>query len=85
MIANAAYLQVCLIAYNLVQTFKSVALPKGWGKFEIKNLRFRLLCRAAKLIRHAGYVVSKVQDFTFFDVFAKARWAVLDPEPAASG
>jgi hypothetical protein len=83
--ANAAYLQVCLIAYNLVQTFKDVALPKGWGKFEIKNLRFRLLCRAAKLISHAGYVVSKIQDYAFFDVFERARWAVLDPGLAASG
>jgi len=85
LMANAAYLQVCLIAYNLVQTFKSVALPKGWGKFQIKNLRFRLLCRAAKLITHAGYVVSKIQDYAFFDVFESARWAVLDPGLAASG
>ena len=83
--ANAAYLQVCLIAYNLAQTFKGVALPKGWRKFEIKNLRFRLLCRAAKLIRHAGCVVSRLQDYAFFEVFESARWAVLDPGLAASG
>ena len=44
----------------LVQAFKSLALPKGWEKFEIKNLRFRLLCRAAKLVRHAGHTVLKL-------------------------
>jgi hypothetical protein len=85
LMANAAFLQVCLIAYNLVQVFKNVALPKGWEKFEIKNLRFRLLCRAAKLVRHAGYVVAKLRDFTFFDVFERARWAVLNPVLSASG
>jgi hypothetical protein len=62
LLANAAFLQVCLIAYNLVQTFKDVALPKGWKKFEVKNLRFRLLCRAAKLVSHAGYMVTKLQE-----------------------
>lgn len=79
LMANAAFLQVCMIAYNLVQTFKSVALPKGWEKFEVKNLRFRLLCRAAKLVSHAGYVVTKLRDFAFFDVFEQARWAVMSP------
>lgn len=29
LMANAAYLQVCLIAYNLVQTFKNCALPES--------------------------------------------------------
>lgn len=85
LMANAAYLQVCMIAYNLVQTFKSVALPRAWKKFEIKNLRFRLLCRAAKLVRHAGYIVAKLQDFAYFDVFEAARWAVLSPAIVPAG
>jgi hypothetical protein len=86
LLANAAYLQVCLIAYNLVQVFKNVALPKGWEKFEIKNLRFRLLCRAAKLVRHAGQTILKLsQNYAHFEVFEQARWAVLDPVLAASG
>ena len=86
LMANAAFLQVCLIAYNLVQVFKSVALPVGWGTFGIKNLRFRLLCRAAKVVRHARRTILKLsQDFVFFDVFENARWSVLDPTLAASG
>jgi len=84
LLANAAFLQVCLIAYNLVQTFKDVALPKGWEKFEVKNLRFRLLCRAAKLVSHAGYMVTTLQDFAFFDVFEQARWAVISPAIASA-
>lgn len=84
--ANAAYLQVCLIAYNLVQAFKSLALPKGWEKFEVKNLRFRLLCRAAKLVRHAGQTVLKLSHgYAHFEVFERARWAVLSPLAAGCG
>ncbi len=84
LMANAAFLQVCLIAYNLVETFKNVALPKGWEKFEIKNLRFRLLCRAAKIASHVGYLVTKLRDFAFFDVFETARWAVMNPAVATA-
>ena len=83
LMANAAFLQVCLIAYNLVQTFKSVALPKGWEKFEIKNLRFRLLCRAAKLVRHAGQTILKLShSYAHFEIFEQARWAILSPSLA---
>lgn len=86
LMANAAYLQVCLIAYNLVQTFKSCALPESWRRFEIKNLRFRLLCRAAKLVRHAGQTILKLsRSYAHFEVFEQARWAVLNPVLAASG
>ena len=86
LMANAAYLQVCLIAYNLVQTFKNCALPQSWRKFEIKNLRFRLLCRAAKLVSHAGQTIMKLsQSYAHFQVFEQARWAVLSPALTASG
>jgi len=86
LLANAAYFQTCLIAYNLVQTFKNCALPEAWRPLGIKNLRFRLLCRAAKLVRHAGQTILRLsRDYAHFDVFDSARWAVLDPALAASG
>lgn len=81
--ANAAFFQIGLLAYNLVQTFKRFALPEGWKKFCIKNLRFRLLCQAARVVRHAGYLVMKLSAaFPFFEVFENARWAVLAPSLA---
>jgi len=86
LMANAAYLQICLIAYNLVETFKSCALPQSWRKFEVKNLRFRLLCRAGKLVSHAGQTFLKLaRSYAHFDVFERARWAVLSPTLTASG
>jgi len=86
LLANAAFLQVCLIAYNLVQIFKQCALPRGWKKFGIKNLRFRLLRQAAMVVSHARYVSVKLSaSFPFFDVFEQARWAVMSPGLAPAG
>ena len=82
--ANAAYFQAALLAYNLVATLKNKALPVGWKNFGIKNLRFRLLCQAAVVARHARRVIIKLSEtYPFFDVFEQARWAVL--APALSG
>lgn len=78
--ANAAFFQTCLLAYNLVQAFKRVALPASWSSYCIKSLRFRLLCQAALIVRHARQVVLKLAEgFPFFEIFKNARWAVLSP------
>lgn len=80
LMANAAFLQTAMIAYNLVQLFKRRALPKSWRTLGIKSLRFRLLGQAGRVIRHAGQIVLKLSaDFPFFDIFEAARWAVLSP------
>lgn len=79
--ANAAYAQICVLAYNLVSLFKRAALPADWMPYRIKNLRFRLLCRAALVVKHARNTIIKLhKNFTFFDIFDRARWAVLSPE-----
>ncbi len=79
--ANAAYAQICVLAYNLVSLFKRAALPTDWAAYRIKNLRFRLLCAAALVVKHARNTIIKLhKNFTFFDVFERARWAVLSPE-----
>jgi len=78
--ANAAYAQICVLAYNLVSLFKRAALPADWVSYRIKNLRFRLLCGAALVVKHARNTIIKLhRNFTFFDVFERARWAVLSP------
>jgi hypothetical protein len=82
--ANAAYFQTCLLAYNLVQLFKHAALPESWRSFGVKNLRFRLLCHGAIVVRHARRLILKLwRDFPFYDVFERARWAILSPALAA--
>jgi hypothetical protein len=81
--ANAAYFQTALLAYNLARTFKRVALPASWQNLSIKNLRFRLLCHAGVIVRHARQMFLRLSDaFTFYDVFEQARWAVMSPQIA---
>lgn len=80
-LANAAYFQVALLAYNLARTFKRVALPSSWQNLSIKSLRFRLLCHAGVIVRHARRMILRLSDaFTFYDVFEQARWAVMSPQ-----
>jgi hypothetical protein len=80
LLANAAYFQIVLLAHNLVQTFKRFALPQSWRTFCIKNLRFRLLCQAAIVVRHARRLILKLPEaFPFFREFENARWAVMSP------
>jgi len=81
--ANAAYFQTALLAYNLARTFKRVALPEGWRAFAIKKLRFRLLCHAGVIVRHARRLILRLsQSFPSFEVFETARWNVLSPQLA---
>lgn len=84
-LANAAYFQIALLAYNLARTLKRVALPEGWRNLSIKSLRFRLLCHAGVIVRHARRLILRLSDaFPFYDVFEQARWAVMSPQVAPS-
>ena len=81
--ANAAYFQTALLAYNLARTFRRMALPANWQSFSIKSLRFRLLCHAGVIVRHARRLILRLSDaFPFYDVFEQARWAVMSPHGA---
>ncbi|MDE2313394.1 MAG: IS1380 family transposase [Elusimicrobia bacterium] len=80
LLANAAYFQTVLLAYNLARTLKRIALPESWQGFSIKSLRFRLLCHAGVVIHHARRLILRLSDgFAFFTEFENARWAVLSP------
>ncbi len=80
LLANAAYFQTALLAYNLARMFKLAALPESWQGFSIKSLRFRLLCHAGVIIRHARRLILRLSDgFAFLTEFENARWAVLSP------
>jgi hypothetical protein len=84
--ANAAYFQTVLLAYNLTRLFKRLALPDAWNAFSIKTLRFRLLCHAGIVVRHARRLILKLSDaFPSFETFENARWAVLSPQAAFMG
>jgi len=52
-LANAAFFQMKLLAYNLVQYFKYTNLKRSWWSLRIKQLRFRLINIAGVVVNHA--------------------------------
>jgi hypothetical protein len=52
-LASAVFFQLQLLAYNLVQYFKSTHLERAWWTMRIKRLRYRLINIAGVIIHHA--------------------------------
>lgn len=78
LLPNAAYFQIGILAYNLVQALKLLALPPAWQKLRIKTLRFRLLGVAALVCRHARRVHLKLpSSYPHFLLFRRARWRTI--------
>jgi len=59
-LANAAFFQLQLLAYNLVEVFKYVHLYRSWWRLRIKQLRFRLINIAGVVVRHARRTVLRL-------------------------
>jgi hypothetical protein len=49
--ANALYLEVIRLAYNLVTAFQLTCLPKAWQSLTLSQLRYQLFCLPAQLTR----------------------------------
>jgi len=60
LLANAAFFQINILSYNLVQAFKLLILPHSWHSFTIKTLRFRLLHLGAIVTQHARNLILKL-------------------------
>lgn len=60
LLANTAYFEAGILAYNLVQTLKQVVLPAGWRQYTMKTLRVRLFTMGATVVRHARQLVLRV-------------------------
>ncbi len=49
--ANALYLEIIRLAYNLVTAFQRICLPDDWQDLTLKTLRYRLLWLPGELTR----------------------------------
>lgn len=49
--ANALYLEIIRLAYNLVTAFQRTCLPEDWQNLSLKTLRYRLFWLPAELTR----------------------------------
>jgi hypothetical protein len=58
--ANWAYLTIGMLAYNIVNWIKRLALPSMYKKKFIKALRYRFFNVAARVVKHGRYIVLKI-------------------------
>jgi hypothetical protein len=74
LLANAAYFEVNLLAYNLVQLYKQLVLSPNWQRCTIKTLRLRLLNVGAVVVRHARGLRLKISaDHPYWQLLAHCR------------
>lgn len=58
--ANAVFFRIGVIAYNLFQVMKFVALPDPWHSATVATARWKLYETGARLVRHAHQVIIKM-------------------------
>ena len=58
--ANAAWLRLQVITYNLLELLKKAALPKEYVRAHPKKLRFGVFTAVGKLVSHAGQSLLRI-------------------------
>lgn len=58
--ANEMYFSVGILAYNILQMIKLIALPPEHRRKSVRSLRYQLIHLAARLIYHARYAVVRI-------------------------
>jgi hypothetical protein len=59
---NQVRLQLFILAYNLGNFLRRLALPKSVKTWSLRTLREKLIKIGAKVVRHSGYVVFQMAE-----------------------
>jgi hypothetical protein len=79
--ANAAWLRLQVLTYNLLQLLKAVALPPQYAKAQPKRLRFAIFTQFGRVIHHAGQMILRLADSTCQHLIGKALRQIVTPAP----
>ncbi len=60
--ANALYLEVIRLAYNLVTAFQRTSLPQSWQSYTLQKLRFKLFLLPGELTRPQNRPTLRLKD-----------------------
>lgn len=71
--ANAAWLRLQVITYNLLELLKKVALPEEYIKAHPKRLRFAIFTVIGKLVSHAGQMLLRIANEVLGEIIAPGR------------
>jgi hypothetical protein len=85
-VANVGFLQLLLLAYDLVHWFKRLCLPKDYAGATVETIRNQLLVLPAKLAKHGSRNVLQLpKDYHYREIFLAAARKIQTlrfPEPA---
>jgi len=79
--ANAAWLRLQVLTYNLLQLLKAVALPPDYAKAQPKRLRFAVFTQIGRVIRHARQAVLRIADSAWRKLIHNALRRIMTPAP----
>jgi hypothetical protein len=79
--ANAPWLRLQVLTYNLLQLLKAVALPPDYAKAQPKRLRFAVFTQIGRVIRHAGQAVLRIADSVWQKLIDNALRRIMAPVP----
>jgi Transposase DDE domain group 1 len=83
--ANAAWLRLNALLYNLLSAVKRVALPEELRNARPKRLRFLLLNTVGKVVRHARETLLRFAEATARTLADAPRTAFAVPRPTLAG
>ena len=71
--ANAAWLRLQVITYNLLEFLKKAALPAEYTQAHPKRLRFAIFTVIGRVIRHAGQMLLRIASRALEAIIAPGR------------
>ena len=72
--ANAVFLRIGVLAYNLFIGFKRLSCPESWMKQTIATFRWKMIQVAGRIVRHAGETVLRLMvDLEKLELFKGIR------------
>lgn len=84
--ANAVFLRIGVIAYNLFMGFRRLSCPKSWAKHTIATFRWKMIQVAGRIVRHAGVVILKLAaDTEKLELFKAIRRRIFELSLAPCG
>jgi hypothetical protein len=83
--ANAAWLRLNVLLYNLLSAYKRVGLPEEFHTARPKRLRFLVLCTVGKVVRHARETLLRCAKALARSLCDQPRTQFSRPRPALAG
>jgi hypothetical protein len=71
--ANAAWLRLQVMTYNLLEFLKKAALPEEYSRAHPKRLRFAIFTAVGKIVSHAGQTLLRIASVVLSFIIAPGR------------